>query len=250
MTFATLTKKIAFTASTVAAVGFVATAPAQAATLTQWNFNSLPPDTNTGTGTLTPNIGAGMASLVGTTATFASGDASGGSSDPATGDDSGWNTTGYPAQSTGNKTEGVQFNVSTLGQQNVVITFDQRFSNTSSRYSQFQYSLDGITFIDFGTQVIATGGDTWVNNNSFNLSSIAGVNNNANFAFRIVSAFDPAGTSYVAATDSSPSTYAVTGTWRFDMVTVNADVIPTPAMLPGLVGVGLGLLRKRKSEEA
>lgn len=68
-------------------------------TVAQWNFNSTPPDANTGTGVTTPSTGSGTASLVGgTTATFASGDAGTGSTDPATGDDSGWNVTAFPAQ--------------------------------------------------------------------------------------------------------------------------------------------------------
>ena len=91
--------------------------------LAQWNFNSNPPDGNTSTGTTTPNIGSGTASLVGgVTATFASGDASGGSSDPATGDDSGWQTTTYAAQGTENKLRGVQFAVSTLGWKDITVS--------------------------------------------------------------------------------------------------------------------------------
>jgi hypothetical protein len=68
-------------------------------------------DANTATGTTSPFVGAGSASLIGgITSSFASGDATGGSSDPATGDDSGWQTTTYAAQGAGNKTRGVQFN--------------------------------------------------------------------------------------------------------------------------------------------
>src|ERR1039457_5887475 len=41
----------------------------------QWNFNSVTPDTNVGTGTILPSAGSGTASLVGgVTATFATGD--------------------------------------------------------------------------------------------------------------------------------------------------------------------------------
>ena len=75
---------------------------ANATIITQWNFNSAVADANTATGTTNPNIGTGTAALVGgVTATFASGDASGGSTDPATGDDSGWNLTTFAAQNTG-----------------------------------------------------------------------------------------------------------------------------------------------------
>lgn len=247
MTFR-LTQTIAIAATSAALSVAVFQSSAQAATLTQWNFNSNPADASTTTGSLTPSIGAGSLELVGgTTSAFASGAANGGSSDPIVIDDTGLGTTGYQAQGAGNKTAGVKFNVSTAGKQNVVIIFDQRFSNSASKYAQFQYSLDGTNFVDFGSQVVATAGDTWFNNRNFNLSSIIGANNNANFAFQIVSAFDPAfvGGGYTGAGGA----YGTTGTWRFDMVTVDADnatPIPTPALLPGLVGFGLSLWRKRQ----
>ncbi|MFN7088051.1 MAG: PEP-CTERM sorting domain-containing protein [Burkholderiales bacterium] len=222
---------------------------AQAIVVTQWNFNSPTPDSNTGTGTLLPAIGMGTASLVGgVTATFASGDASGGSSDPATGDDSGWNTSTYAAQGTGDKTRGVQFNVSTVGFNNVVINYDLRHSNTSSRYEQFQYSTDGVNFVDFA-QFDGNAGDTWFNGRSVDLSGVASVNNNANFAFRVVSTFAPSTTGYVASNPSS--SYSTSGTWRFDMVTVNAAPVPeaeTWAMvLAGLSLVGFMAARRRKA---
>jgi len=117
--------------------------------VTQWNFNSIVADGNMGSGTTLPFVGTGTASLVGgTTAAFVSGAAGGGSSDPATVDDSGWNVTTFAAQGTGNKTRGAQFAVSTLGWHDVVVSYDLRHSNASSRYEQFQYSLDGVNFID------------------------------------------------------------------------------------------------------
>src|SRR5258705_9479954 len=122
--------------------------PARAALLVQWNFNSNPPDptNNFPTGTAEPSFGSGSASPVGgATATFASGT---GSTDPATVDDSAWNTATYPAQGTGNKTRGVQFSVSTLGFERIMVAWDQRNTSTSSRYIRFQYSADGVNFTD------------------------------------------------------------------------------------------------------
>jgi len=222
---------------------------AQAVVVTQWNFNSATPDGNTGTGTILPAIGTGTASLVGgVTATFASGDASGGSSDSATGDDSGWNTTNYTPQGTGNKTRGAQFSVSTVGFQNVVVSYDLRHSNTSSRYEQFQYSTDGLNFVDF-MSFDGNAGDAWFNGRSVDLSGVAGVNNNANFAFRVVSAFAPSTTAYAASNPTS--TYGTSGTWRFDMVTVSAAPVPEAEtyamMLAGLGLVGFMAARRRKA---
>ena len=220
---------------------------ANAAVVTQWDFNSNPPDANTSTGITTPSIGAGAASVIGgVTATFGSGDASGGSSDPATGDDSGWQTTGYPAPSTGSGTGGAQFAVSTVGQSDISVSWDLRHSNTSSRFEQFQYTIDGTNFITTGLpdNGVFTGatGDTWFNNRTVDLSAIDAVENNANFAFRVVAVFDPAGSNYLASNPAS--TYAGSGTWRFDMVTVNAGPIPEPASM-ALLGLTLATLARR-----
>src|SRR5438552_8458892 len=118
---------------------------ARADVIAQWNFNSIPPDSATGTGTNQPSVGTGIATLVGSvTATYAAGS----TNDPASStDDSGWNTSSYPAQGTGNKTAGVQFNVSTLGNSNIVVRWDLRVSSTASKFYRFQYSTDGTTFI-------------------------------------------------------------------------------------------------------
>ncbi|HAN47027.1 MAG TPA: hypothetical protein DCQ32_10840 [Cyanobacteria bacterium UBA8156] len=196
------------------------------AIFTQWNFNSSPSDNNTSTGITTPSTGTGTASLVGgTTATFGSGDVSGGSSDPTTGDDSGWNISTFPAQGASPKTAGVQFIVPTTGFQNITVSFDQRHSNTAANTVVFQYSTNGTSFTDFAT-FTATTGDTWNNNRTANLSTISAVNNNPNFAFRIVSDFAPSTTAY--APSNPTSNYGPTSTWRFDMVTVSGNVVAGP----------------------
>lgn len=219
---------------------------AHAETIVKWNFNSPTPDANTSTGTLNPAVGSGIASLLNTTGSFSSGDASGGSSDPATSDDSGWQTTSYATQGTGNKSEGVQFKFSTVGYTGIHFSYDLRHSNTSSRYEQVQYSLDGNTFKDFAT-FDGNSGDTWFNGRSVDFSSILGASNNANFAVRVVATFAPGANNYAAS--SSSGTYGSAGTWRFDMATATAMPVPEPkdyAML--LAGLGLiGAMVRRRS---
>ena len=217
-------------------------ASAQASVVTQWNFNSITADNNTGTGSTLPAIGSGTAALLGgVTGSFSSGSASGGSSDPATTDNSGWQTTTYAAQGSGDKTRGVQFNVSTLGYNDIKISYDLRHSNTSSRYELVQYSLDGINFND-STLFDGNVGDTWFKNRNVDFSNIAGVANNANFALRIVSAFAPGTQAYLPSNNAS--NYGTAGTWRFDMATVSGSPVPVPAAfwmmssaLLGLVGI-------------
>lgn len=227
-------KKLVIAAAMLAAGG------ANAATITQWNFNSVTPDANTGTGSLIASIGSGsLSALAGVTTSFANGAANGGSSDTAPSvDNSGFQTSTYAAQGAGNKTRGVQYNVSTVGFEDIMVKYDLRHSNTSSRYEQFQYSLDGTNFIDFAL-FDGNAGDTWFNNRTVDLSAITSADNNANFAFRVVSAFTPSTLTYQAS--NATSSYATAGTWRFDMVTVSATPIPEPETY-ALLLAGLGLV--------
>lgn len=195
-------------------------------TITQWNFNNSDTVPNIGTGSL-QNIG-------GTSVSFASGSASGGSSDPASTNQA-YNTSSYPAQSTAPKTAGIEFAVSTVGYENIIVSFDQRFSNTANNTFVLQYTTDitattpvwtdAFTFT-FTPQPTGTG-DSWFNNRSYNFSSVPALNNNANAGFRIVSNYDPIAGVYLAA--RSTSNYSTSGTARFDMVTVSGSL---PAAVP------------------
>jgi len=201
--------------------------------IAQWNFNSVPPDGSTTTGTTTPSISNATAAAMlynGTTATFATGDTA---FDPAgSTDNSGWNTTGYPAQGTGNKTRGAQFNVSTTNRQNIVVTWSSQGSNTGSKYARLQYSTNGTDFVDF--PVAFTNGTTFIHRTN-SLAALGTANNNLNFAFRFVAEFEStaitnANANYVAINSAN---YAPGGTMRFDMVTVSgfALVTSTPPVI-------------------
>ncbi|KAB2910121.1 MAG: PEP-CTERM sorting domain-containing protein, partial [Dechloromonas sp.] len=166
---------------------------ASADTIVQWNFNSVVADASTGTGSTLTAVGNGTASLLGVTGSFASGTANGGSSDPAASDNSGWQTTGYAAQGSGNLTRGVQFTLSTAGYENIVFSYDLRHSNTSSRYETVQYSIDGINFTSVAT-FDGNAGDTWFKNRSVDLSSFADVADASLLTFLVVAAFAPEST--------------------------------------------------------
>ncbi|MCS6938992.1 MAG: Ig-like domain-containing protein [Roseiflexus sp.] len=226
---------LALTLALLVAGAFVAPqrAAATSTIITQWTFNSPMPDNNTATGTTAPAIGSGTASLVGgATASFASGDADGGSTDPATGDDSAWNTTNYAPQGTGDRARGVQFAVSTVGYQNIRFSFDIRHSNTAANTVALLYSTDGgVTFAEV-TTFVATAGETWFSTRAFDFGSIPALNNNPNVVFRIVAAFASSSSGYVAANPTS--NYTTIGTLRFDMVTVRGDPLGSADAAPAV----------------
>ena len=194
-------------------------------TFTEWNFNSNPPDVSNSTGSTLPSVGTGTFTLIGgLTQAFSSGSANGGSSDPALTDNTGLQTSAFAAQGTNNKTCGIQFRVSTVGYQQIVLNYDLRHSNTSSRFEQVQYTTD-ITapvpvWVD-ATMFDGNVGDTWFKNRTIDLSSVTALNNNPNAAFRVVSTFEPSTTAYAPTNISS--SYAASGTWRFDMVEVKGQ---------------------------
>lgn len=227
--------------------------PAYAEVISQWNFNSVPPDGSTSTGTNVPSVGYGTAALIGgTTAGYATGS----TNDPATSsDDSGWNTAHYPGQSTGNKSAGVQFNISTLGYSNIEVRWDQRVSGSASRYYRFQWSADGNTFNDASSAIVMNASPStasYYEAQANNLSGNASVENNAQFAFRIVSEFQSTATgagadSYVTV---SNGTYSTSGTVRFDFVTVTGTAIPGANTPPTISTVSNQTLRVNQATAA
>lgn len=234
----------------------VSIASAQAATtITQWTFNG------SASGTDVPSTGVGTISNIVVTNTFANG---AGSSDPALTGNSGYNTTGYPLQSVGSGTAGIGIAVSTVGFTapaftSLEVSFDLRLSNASSRWYRADYTTNGGTTWTFGTPtrlgVPLNVGDTWFNGNVLSIADPAALNNAA-FGARIVSVFSPvaftqfnnntaftANTAYEVARNTT-SSYAGSGTWRFDMVTVTAVPEPSSALLGGLGA--LALIRRRR----
>ncbi len=186
-----------------------------------WKFNSITPDADTATGDTAPTVGTGTAAVAGTTPTFQPGTIS----DPASfdGDNSGWNIKDYAPQGNENKLRGVQFNVSTEGYQNILLTWEQMNNARCSRYSRLQYTTNGVDYVDHN--LIDMGG---LQNNyalmTADLSAVPGVNSNANFGFRIVAEFEStaignANNNYVA-TDSSQTYGNTAGAIRFDAVNV------------------------------
>jgi hypothetical protein len=184
------------------------------------------------------NAASAVAALVGgTTGSFVAG-ATTNASDKA------YNTTHYPATGNANMSAGLGFAVSTVGFQNLVISWDDKRSNTAANSEVLQYSLDGTHFTSFGGVMRTTNANTF-NHHSVDLSTILGANGDASFAFRVVSAFDTP-TAYVG----TVSTYGTGGTIRFDNVTVmGVSAVPEPesyAMLLAGLGLAGAMVRRRK----
>lgn len=188
-----------------------------------WDFNAQTTDPVTGSGTITTVGGVTPAEPA-----FASGFEGTGTY--------AWNTTNYPAQGSANETGGIQINVSTVGKTNILVNWVQRNSNTAANRVRVQYSLNGTSWVNFDATetnstnmntststasgfdnglYITEAGTVW-HSRSADFSAIAGANNNANFAVRIVSAYPSGQTQY--ASSNPTGTYGATGTYRFDNV--------------------------------
>jgi hypothetical protein len=143
-----------------------------------------------------------------------------------------WAFTASPGAT--NESSGVQYNVSTVGFQNIFFTWDQRSSNTAVNTMRVKYTLDGTTWLDFNMtdqnttycNGVLDGGrfqNSAVGDNyrrvSVNFTSITGANNNENFAVRVLAAHYQ--TSGEFRQTGVPANIATAGTWRFDNVSIS-----------------------------
>ena len=193
---------------------------AMADELAVWNFNDSNLTVDHGSGTLTTSINAANVLF-----------AAGTTNNARQGDIAGQALSLQGGSSTANNGRNITFNVSTVGFSDIVVSFATQGTSTGFNSNQFQYSLDGVSFIDFGSPYIpatAFGSVPLI----FSLAAIAGLNDNPNAAFRIV--FSGAS--------------SATGTNRLDNIVVEGTTLPTgeipePASVL-LLASGLGGLYK------
>ena len=166
--------------------------------LAKWTFETSIPTT---AGPFNPEIGTGQA-LGGTGGTYSNPVGNGSTESFSS---TGWDVGDY-----------WQFRTSTLGQDEIGVIFDQTRSGTGPSSFQFQYSLDGTNFTNFSTPYSldgtswSSGGAVLGTTYSFDLRSVAALNNKADVYFRL----------------SNLSTAPATGTNRVDNFGIYADFIP------------------------
>jgi hypothetical protein len=180
-----------------------------------------------------PLIGTGTATLVGgTSGAFSTGTFSDPAGPPGA-QNSGWNIAAFPAQGTNNKTAGAQYNVSTAGYQHILLTWEERHSNTASKYNRLQYTTNGTDFIDYDLITMNATDNSFVFFSS-DLSSVPGVANNPDFAFRFVSEIESTAIGTANTIYDAITAYGSSGTIRYDLVSVFGDaasMLPSPIPL-------------------
>ena len=223
------------------------------AQIASWTYDSLlGSDTNP-----TPNTGSGSSSIVnlgGGTVGSTSNYQATGMSGTGCGTQNGlnaWAINPFDPGST-NEKNGVQYNASTVGNQNIVVTWDQRFSNTSPNTVRLQYTTDGTTWTNF---IMTTSNTTYCSGSSINsngcfetnagdvyrritvdMSSVTAINNNANFGIRMVAAYYQS-TGQFRQSAAPTSVAGTTGTWRFDNVTISGQTPPTASVISGTTSI-------------
>ena len=219
-------------------------------TITSWTYDPL-----NGTSTSpTPNIGSGTSTVVNLATTPIT--ATGLSSTTGCGAGNSGLAWQHPNFNPGssNEVNGVQFKAGTTGYNNIIFTWDLRFSNTSPNTVRLQYTTDGSTWNNF----TMTGSNTTyclgsINTNGcyetntgdsyrrirVDFTSITAANNNANFGVRLLASYYQSSGQYRQST--TPATVATTtGTWRFDNVSFLGTPTSTGAVISGSTSICSG----------
>jgi hypothetical protein len=194
---------------------FGLTLQSRASVIANWTFESSVPNT---AGPVAAEVGSGFASgSHANAAAVYSNPAGNGSAESFSSDK--WAMNDY-----------WQFSVSTIGHTGVKLTWDQTSSNTGPRDFGLFYSWDGVAFTQFANYSVlanASPNPSWnisaessLYSLSYDLSSIAGLNEAATAYFRLV---------MVSTTSANGGTVALAGTDRVDNFVVSATPVPEPS---------------------
>ncbi len=229
-----LIKSITHPITQTIAIATCCACPVEAQTIAQWTFEDSYSyiQENSGPGTtlagVSPEVGAGTASAQhGSSATAWSAPAGNGSSHSLSANN--WSEGDY-----------YQFETSTLGFENITVSYDQTSSSTGPGSFSLQYSTDGETFTPLHSySVLENGGShgSWntTSPNSaysylFDLSPVAELNNAPTVYFRLMNG---------AGTTPSGGSIGTGGADRVDNFTIGVAAVPEPHGLFILGGLGL-----------
>lgn len=217
-------------------------ASADAAVVTRWTFNG---------GNAFAASGAGASAQRGGTSLSFSG---GSAFDTGAGPNRSMRVDGFNGLASQSGRRGIQFHTSTEGFGAITVSFAVGGSLRSSRWGLFQYSTnDGLTYTTAG---LTNGGrfrlstDGSFKRIGFDLSFLDGVDDNANFRFRMVAISDQTSGEMRSV---NGGTVAASGFWKFDNVAVtgtdlnsNNTASPAPGAIVLLAVAGaVGATRRR-----
>lgn len=213
----------------VAAIAFAAffvSSSANADVIATWTFEDSVPTT---AGPLAPEVGAGSATA------FHSDELAVYSNPVGNGSAESWSSNTWTAG------DFYQFSVSTVGLENISITWDQTGSNTGPRDFNLEYDA-GSGFMMATSYALTNDGWSSNTNNpdstrSFDFSAITALNNNAAVVFRFTS---------VGTTSINGGTVAAAGSSRVDNVTIESSVIPEPTTAGLCMIVLVGMIGRRR----
>jgi hypothetical protein len=208
--------------------------------ITQWTFNSTGPvvDNDPTTGTLTPETGAGTLATIGGVSDSGFAQGAGDDTSPTIGsnNNSSFETQGYPPFDSGNKTAGIEIAASTVGYQDIGLSFAHNQFGGASASFRIQYSTNGTTFTDAAGYTGSSAGTFVLRSDDF--SAIPGLDDNPNARFRVVAEFQ--GFFYSGLGES----YKPNARNRFDWVTVTGTPVPEPTAT-GVTALALAAMARR-----
>jgi Secretion system C-terminal sorting domain len=173
-------------------------------TIAGWNFNAQSTAATSGVGTLSFVGGTGSPLYINNAGTQALGFAD------------------FPTDNVGSGTAGIRFATSTVGYSGISISFDTYGHNQSSKWQRFEYTVDGTNWIILGNN----GGTLGSNFAPRTLNFPASCDNNPNFAFRIVSIFNPSGGTVYEQVQGGGYNGS-NGKWYFDNVGIGYATLST-----------------------
>jgi hypothetical protein len=159
--------------------------------------------------------------------------------------------------------QGAQFNTSTAGYSNILLSFNWASTAQGIANLQVQYTTNGSTWTNVGSLLTATvgnsstGGSYQTDTINFGALGITSVNNDPNFGIRLVAAYNPTLGTYAGASSviaGAPTDYNnSSGNWRFADVQIDTTLAPTPLpaalwlLVSGLGGLG-AIARRRRAQ--